>query len=198
MGSSGGVSGYTQAQSDARYQQLTQGVPQIPGDRGYIAWTQPTYTLVQGTAMPTAGLLMLRRLRRVPAASVTNIVTYLTAGGSSLTSGQCFAALYRSDATLVATTVDQAAAWATSGAKTMQLSGGPFSLTGGDYYIGAWYNGTTGPTIVRSGTLNANLSNIGLGSGYEAASADTGRTTTAPDPFGAQTPVVYEWWFALN
>jgi hypothetical protein len=172
--------------------------PALASDRGYLAWTQPTYVLNGGTALPTAGTVYLRRLRRVPAGSVTSIVTYLSAGGSALTAGQCFAALYTSAGALVAQSVDQAAAWATGGMKTMNLSGGPFPIAAGDYYVGVWFNGTTGPSVGRSGSVTATLTNTGLAApNLEAASADTSVTTLAPAPLGSQTSILFEWWFAL-
>lgn len=175
------------------------GPVQIPTDRGYLGWTQQPHVLAGGTVVPTAGTLFLRRVRRLLGSSVTNIVTYATAGGSVLTSGQCFVALFSSAGALIGQSADQAAAWATSGLKTAALAGGPYVVTPGDYYVGLWFNGTTGPSIARSGTINNNLVNAGLTApNFDAATADTGLTTTAPNPFGVQTSVVYEFWFALS
>lgn len=185
MGSSGGTVGSAPSQ--------------LPTDRGYLAWTQPINVMGGSTAMPTAGLLMLRRIRRVPAGPVTNIVTYVSGAGATLTSGQCFCALFTSAGVLVGQTADQSVAWVTTGLKTMALAGGPFSVAAGDYYVGCWFNGTTGPSLPRSGTINANLTNAGLvAPDFDSASANASVTTTAPNPFTTQTSVVYEWWFALN
>lgn len=174
-------------------------IASLPADRGFKAWTAPPDLAAGSTALPTAGLLMLRRIRRVPATSITNIVTYVAAGGTSLTSGQCFAALYTAAGALVGVTADQATAWAGVGVKTMALAGGPFTVTAGDHYVGVWFNGSAGPAFARNGTLNANLTNVGLSApNFGAASADSGLTTTAPATFGVQTTVVYEWWFALS
>lgn len=171
---------------------------QAPADRGWLAWTQPPHVLTAGSALTPAGTLQLRRLRRVPAASATSIVTFLTAAGSGLTAGQCFAALYTAAGALIAQTADQSTAWATTGLKTMTLAGGPYTLTAGDYYVGLWYQGTTGPTIIRSGTVSAALTNAGLSSpNFDMASANTGVTTTAPATLGTQTASVFEWWVAL-
>ncbi|WBB94191.1 hypothetical protein [Verrucosispora sp. WMMC514] len=173
-------------------------VPHQPADRGYLAWTQPPYALVAGTSLPTAGTLNLRRLRRVRAGAATSIVTYVTAAGNTLTAGQCFAALYTAAGALVAQTVDQATAWTSTGLKTMALAGGPHSLAGGDYYVGVWFQGTSGPGLVRSGTIATPLTNAGLAApNLEAATANTGVTTTAPATLGTLTASVFEWWFAL-
>lgn len=81
----------------------------------------------------------------------------------------------------------------------MPLAGGPYAVDAGDLYVGAWYNGTTGPSIARNGTVNATLTNVGLSApNLVAASADTGLTTAAPSSLAAQTAVVYEFWWALS
>lgn len=171
---------------------------QIPADRGLLAWTQPPHALAGGTAIPTAGLLYLRRVRRVPAGPVTSIVTHLTTLGVGLTAGQCFAALYTAGGTLIAQTADQATAWASAGLKVMTLTGGPYTVDAGDYYVGFWFNGTTGPAPVRSASISALLTNVGLTApNLETASANPGVTTTAPASLGAQTSQAIEWWFAL-
>ncbi len=173
--------------------------PSLPADRGYLAWTQPPYVLAAGSALPTAGTLVLRRIRRVPAGSVSTITTHVAVAGSALTAGQCFAALYTAAGVLIAQTADQASAWASTGLKAMPLAGGPYPLTAGDYYIGVWFNGTTGPAIIRSGSVSSVVTNAGLSApNLDAASANTGVTTAAPTPFGAQTSFVFEYWFALS
>lgn len=171
----------------------------VPSDRGWKAWTQPPYVLSASTALPTAGLLTLRRIRRVPATSITNIVTFLGTAGSSLTAGQCFAALFTAAGVLVGQSADQAASWASAGLKTMALAGGPYPLAAGDYYVGVWFNGTTGPAIVRHTGVSNNLSSAGQSApNLETCSADAGVTTTAPNPFGAQTATGVEYWYALS
>lgn len=171
---------------------------QVPADRGYLAWTQPLWAISATTALPAAGTVNLRRIRRVPAGPVTSILVYLGAAGSGLTSGQCFAALYTAAGALIGQTADQATPWASGGLKTMALTGGPFTVAAGDLYIAAWFNGTTGPSLVRSGFANATLTNIGLASpNLEAATANASVTTTAPSSLGAQTVTTLEWWAAL-
>ncbi|HEY9417125.1 MAG TPA: hypothetical protein VIQ30_20395 [Pseudonocardia sp.] len=184
--------------ADARLGTVEASLPQIPADRGYLAWTQPPYALNGGVIMPTPGMLQLRRLRRVPAATVTSIVGWTLTGGSSLTAGQCFAALYTAAGALIAQTTDQSTAWATTGLKVMPLAGGPYNLAAGDYYVGLWFNGTTGPTFARSGGISSVLTNIGLAApNLDAAVADLGVTTSAPTTLGAQGLASSEFWFAL-
>jgi hypothetical protein len=136
---------------------------------------------------------------RVPAGTVTNIIALLTSAGSGLTSGQCFASLFTSAGTLLSSTADQAANWATSGRKVMALAS-PQTVAAGDYYVGWWYNGTTGPSLAR-GNLNFGTSflNGSLASpNLLYASADTGLTTAAPASMGAQSAGQTAWWLALS
>ncbi|MEV5211338.1 hypothetical protein AB0K35_28080 [Micromonospora sp. NPDC053740] len=172
--------------------------PSQPSDRGYLAWTQPPYAVTAGSVIPTAGVLNLRRVRRVPAGSVSSIVAFVAVAGVTLTAGQCFAALFTASGTRVAQTADQASAWASTGLKVMPLAGGPYPIAAGDYYVGVWFNGATGPSLIRSGSVSSVVTNAGLTApSLEAATADTGLTTTAPASFAAQTPGVFEFWFAL-
>lgn len=175
--------------------------PALPADHGLLAWNMPISAAVAATAVAVAGRIEFSRLRRVPACTATNLVTLCTTAGSTLTSGQCFGALWTSAGALVGQTTDQATAWASTGVKTMQLSGGPFALAAGDYIVGFWFNGTTGPTFSRyvtssglSAITNANLS----APNFNAGTADTGRTTTAPSSLGTQTGTGTCYFVALS
>lgn len=175
--------------------------PSIPADRGYIAWNMPVYAATGAAALTTAGTLYLMRIERVPAAPVTNIVMHCTAAGNTLTAGQCFACLYTAAGALIGTTADQSAAWASLGEKIMPLTGGPYTVAAGAHYAGFWFNGTTGPTFTRytNSIGNATLLNAGtIAPNFIAASANTGRTTTAPNPFSTQGAFSAQWWVALS
>lgn len=171
-----------------------------PADHNFLAWTvDPGVLPATSSALSSAGTLHLVRLHVPTAISVTNIVIYVSVAGSTLTAGQCFAALYTAAGARVAVTADQATAWASTGVKTMALASGPFSLTAGDHYVGMWFNGTTGPTLARSAGLGAAITNIGLSApNLRCATADTGLTTAAPATLGAQTAAGILWWVALS
>lgn len=172
--------------------------PVVPADIGYLAWSMPANQITGTTTMATAGRLELVRVLRVPAGTITNIIIHVATAGSSLTSGQCFAALYTAAGARVGVTADQAVAWATSGRKVMALTA-PYAHTGGDLYAGWWYNGTTGPTLIRmSGTISAMINGDLSAPNLLYATADTSLTTTAPDPFGAQTGGAVAWYVALS
>jgi hypothetical protein len=79
----------------------------------------------------------------------------------------------------------------------MAIAGGAQSLAAGNYYIGLWFNGTTGPSLR---TCNTNTS-VNAGTAAPTllwATADSGLTTTGPNPFGAQTALGFSWWVALS
>lgn len=169
----------------------------VPADHGLLAWTFPPDVGPNATALTPAGVLFLRRVRRVPAGPVTGAAIMVTTAGSTLTAGQCFAAVYTAAGVLVGTSADQSVAWASTGLKLMPLAGGPFTVVAGDMYVGVWYNGTTGPTLARAG-LNAPYTNANLSApNLIAATSTTGLTTTAPDPFGAQSAGANSFWAAV-
>jgi hypothetical protein len=75
---------------------------------------------------------------------------YVVTAGSSLTSGQNFAALYDSSKNLVGITADQATAWGTTGEKVMALTT-PYVVTAPGLFKGAmWSVGTTPPAFART------------------------------------------------
>lgn len=175
--------------------------PLIAADRGYLYWSMPLYATNGVSAFTPAGTMHIMRLYRVPALTVTSIAVGVSTAGSGLTSGQCFAALYTAAGTLVGQTADQSAVWNATGIKVMALTGGPYPITAGDYYVGFWYNGTTGPSFIRwnNSTGNTAISNAGhAASPFATATANTGLTTTAPSPLGAQTISSPLWWVALQ
>lgn len=172
--------------------------PARPSDRGLIAWNMPISVAANSTVVSPAGTLFLMKIRRVPAGNITNVCLLMSVVGSTLTTGQCFAALYTSAGVLVGQTADQAANWsATAALKTMALVGGPYPVAAGDYYVGWWYNGTTGPQFLRG--LSSALYNSGTTAPtLETATANTGLTTTAPNPFGTQTSQNNAWFAAVS
>lgn len=178
---------------------VTVSAPSIASDRGYLAWSLPPFAATAGSALATAGTVYLTRLRRVPAGTVTNIIIFLSAGGSTLTVGQCFAALYDSAGTLLGTTADQSTSWASAGFKTMPLSGGSVTRSSGDLYVAKWFNGTTGPSLYRSSNTSATMNNAGLvAPDMETATANTGVTTSAPATLGTQTAAGLHYWVAVS
>src|SRR6185437_4154150 len=105
-----------------------------PGDAGLLAWNFDPAGF-QGASGPTNNTVFLIRVNVRVALSVTNVLAYISAGGTGLTSGQNFAGLYAGQTVgpytagqLIGTSADQTASWASGGLKTMALAGGPFAV----------------------------------------------------------------------
>lgn len=158
----------------------------LPSDLGYLAWTQDPNSCRDNSALTTAGRVQLTRLIRVPAGSITNLEMCILAAGATLTAGQCFAALYSvATGALLGTTADQAAAWVSTGSKTMPISGGPVSWAGGDLWVAVFYNGTTGPGFLRPPSgASGNGKAAAASARFTRDSTNTGRTTTMPGTLG--------------
>ena len=152
---------------------LAQGFNQwVPSDQGWLSWTHDPANNVGSVPLTTSGTVYMFAVPLRQAATVSSIITSFTAGGGTLTAGQCFAGLYNSAGTRVGVTADQAANWATMGPKVMALTA-PANLPAGMYYVAYLFNGTTGPTVVRGISDGQGAVNTGL-------TAATFRTSTGP------------------
>lgn len=166
-------------------------------DHGLATWAfDPAIGASNSTPLSTAGTLYLVKLHMPVAQTITNILLFLTSAGATLTTGECFAALYQ-NGNLLGSTADQSTAWGTSGFKTMPISGGGVAVAAGDVYVGMWFNGTTGPAPLRgngNSSVNLNLS----ASTARFGSANTGLTTTAPATLGAISGISVAYWAGLS
>jgi len=168
-------------------------------DHNYLAWTgEPAVYGAATTILASNGLMYVARIALREAKTISTISMYCVVQGATLTSGQNFAALYSGAGALLSQSVDQSTAWATIGLKAMTLAG-PQAVPAGYVYVGLWGNGTTLPTFARASHQAAGLSNAGLAApNLRFATADTGRTTTAPATIGTQTASLIQWWIALS
>ncbi|MDB5175439.1 MAG: hypothetical protein JWM81_297 [Candidatus Saccharibacteria bacterium] len=115
----------------------------------------------------TSGVIYLIRLAVPDTRTLARVGFNIVAGGVSLTAGQCFAGIYDAAGNLLGQTADQAAAWATAGAKNMTpVAVGSLSVNPGYVYAAFLSNGTTGPTISRSLGLGNWLQVGGAGTNY--------------------------------
>jgi hypothetical protein len=169
-----------------------------PSDHNLLGWTYDPICLAgSNVALATAGKLYLFKIKIVEAMSITNIIADCVAAGTSLTSGQCFVALYQ-DGSLIGQSADQSTAWASTGIKTMALAGGPFAVSAGYVYAAFWFNGTTGPAFYRSSGLTE-MHNVGLtAANSRFASSDSSVTTTAPASLGTKTAINIAVWVGLS
>lgn len=171
-----------------------------PADHNLLTWTMDPAIPVGGTIL-TAGVLYLARIKLPEDSTVTNLIACVTTGGSTLTAGQNFGALYTSTGTLVAITADQSVSWTGAGAKTMALAGGPYALTAGTYYAALLANGTTPPTFLRGHGTSTSTLNIGLtaATGARALTSGTGQTTPPASVTLASASLDFKaWWLALS
>ena len=168
----------------------------LPEDLGYKAWTTDPATMSNAVLMVTAGALHLQRLKLRSPAPITNVHLFLSAGGTSLTVGQCFAGLYNGAGTLIGTTADQSTAWLTAGVQNMALVGGPFTPPSGDIFVACYVN-TAGalPTFRTCGTPT---SGVNVGTPARFTTANTGLTTALPGTLGAQTITGQTYWAAVS
>lgn len=213
----GGVDNTTLPQSDAAVAVAGASVIAAPANHAHprTVWTPNDHALVTWSydvsfavntsllsAAGAAGTLNLVRVHVPVQSTITNIITFVSTAGATLTAGQCFAALFNAAGALIAITADQSTAWTSTGIKTMALAGGPYLQAAGDYYVGLWYNGTTPPTLIRTSSIGgsgtANPINIGLASNFRYATANTGLTTAAPANLGALTASAIAWWVGLS
>jgi hypothetical protein len=172
-------------------------------DQGFITWNFDGPASLSGSnvALATAGTMYVMAMKLSTAATITNIVTVLTANGSTLTTGQCFAALYQgTGGTLLGTTSDQASAWGSGATKllTMAISGGPVTAAAGTLYAGFWFNGTTGPAFWRTDGTQT-MMNAGLAAATSRwGVANTSLTTTAPSTLGVISASGTAYWAAVS
>jgi hypothetical protein len=172
-----------------------------PADHNLIAWNFDSQLVTSGsTALATAGTVYTVKIPLRRAASITNILLDVGTAGATLTSGQCFAALYQGVAgALLGVTAEQHTNWQSTGVKPMALAGGPFAAAAGMLIVAFWFNGTTGPSLGRLGSLSQSLTNVGLAAAQSIyGTADTGITTTAPNPVGTIAAAANSWWVALS
>jgi hypothetical protein len=167
-------------------------------DHGLVAWTFDPAGVQAGTVQPTAGLAQVVRVRAL-STTVTNILLHLTAGGSVLTAGQCFAALYTDAGVLLASTADQASNWGSGGLKTCTLTAPQTVTLNAWYRVLWWFQGTTGPTISRGVNSSSAIVNVGMTvPTVRYSTANTGLTTAAPGTIGTQTGGATAWWVGLS
>lgn len=147
-------------------------VPQ-PSDHGLLGWTLDPAG-VNNTFAPTAGVIYIHRVIAAASGTVNNILTDLQAGGTTLTSSQCFAGLYDASGNRLGVTADTSGSWNTSGTKTNALTAGVAVTKGTAYYIAFVVNGSGLPSFRRS-TTSDRMANFNLAT---SVSRFAGSTTT--------------------
>lgn len=186
-------SGYTIAAVASKASLLTSArnfTAASPHDYGLLGMTFPPPLSGTGNVLSAGGALCIAKIYVPVTISVTNILTYVSTAGSGLTASQCFAGIYDSAGNKLAGTGDQSTSWNSTGLKTMAISGGPVSITGGtDTWVwGALlYNGTTSPSIVNLSSNNGAQTNFGLAAASFIAGTLSNSYTALPASFTPST-----------
>jgi hypothetical protein len=184
---------------------LGSATPQ-PSDHNLNGWTYDPAAAVFGTlAQATAGLVRVARVK-IMTPVLTNIHFHLTAGGNTLTAGQCFAAAYNDAGALLgpgAVTASLHATgangWGDGGFKTHPLNT-PMAVNPGAWYrIAWWFNGTAGATFSRASNNGSAIVNANQTAGQaQYATANAGVTTTAPGNLSGYAGDSTAWFVATS
>lgn len=163
---------------------------------GLLWWAFDPAMVVSPSLALTSGTVTYSKITICATTVVSNIVLYLTAGGSTLTSGQNLVGIYDSSGVRQALSADQSASWTTTGTKTISV--GPVTLHPGDYYIAILSNGTS-PISINSSASNASM-NAGITSApYRANFSAGGQTSLASSiTLGGLTQQTVLGWCGLK
>ncbi len=169
----------------------------LASDAGYVAWAYDHALAVNSFTLTPSGTIYTIKLRLPRSGTITNIHQVVLTVGNTLTSGQCFGALYQ-NGSLLAQTADQSVAWVSTGHKTMALSA-PVQAVAGIVVVAFWYNGTTGPTFPRAVSSSNGITNVGMSAANSRfGTADTSITTTGPSTLGTLSAGSNALWAALS
>lgn len=176
-------------------------------DHGLVAWSFDPANMQAGTILPTAGLLQVVRVRALTSVA-TSIEMYVTAGGTTLTSGQCLAALYSGAGALLGAGAVTASAhgtgatgWGDAGAKSLPLTVAQAVTPYADYLVCFYANtGGTLPTFARAAAVASGAAlNVGMAAPtLRFSSANSGLTTAMPANVGAQTAIGTAWLVGIK
>jgi parallel beta-helix repeat protein len=168
-------------------------------DYGWITWSFDIAIPSSSGAPSASGTVQVVRLHVPVATTVSNILLAISSGGTGLVGGQNFAGLYQGGV-LLGSTADQSVAWATSGVKTMAISGGPVTVAAGDVYVAFFGNQSSGSLPAFAVASSSSWINGGklVNTNARFGIADTGRTTSLPSALGAISAVNVAYWAALS
>jgi hypothetical protein len=133
----------------------------IPSDHGYQAWAYDPIQATSSTAMGTAGIIHLIKVKVVTAATITGVAFRITSGGASVANG--FVALYDTSGNRLAVSAAITTNWQSAGNKTNAFTG-TYAAAAGTYYVAILQGSGTMPTLTRGSTSSS------LNEGLAAAS----------------------------
>lgn len=165
----------------------------LPTDLGLHGWNMPIWYCGSSTIPAVAGTLQVVKVPVPVADTITDIMMAVASAASSdIANG--WVALYDSSKNFLAQSSDQSVPWKTQGIKAATLSS-PQPVSAGYVYFAFWIgSATTLPGFARS-SQGSSLNNMLLSAANSFfATADTGKTTTAPASLGAFTAINTTWW----
>lgn len=169
-----------------------------PRDHGWLTWSFPVTDCNSTAFTPVAGQVTAAKVYLPQTTTVTNVILFVSAAGTALTSGQNFMGLYSAAGNLLSATADQTTAWGTTGLKPTALTTAQTSLAAGYYYVAMFANNITSLTLARCNTSNS-LLNAGLTSGTSRfATGSSSNTTVMPSTMGTLTSSSNGLWAALS
>lgn len=171
-------------------------------DSGFQAWSADPVLATGTSAALVSGSLYLNQVKVTNTFVTTSIWYVVHAGGSGLTSGQNFIALFDAAGNRVAISADLTTDWATPATKNTPWVSSA-SLAPGMYYAAILSNGTTPINVVKTatftntGAFTANLSSANLrsstgGTGLTSLTAVPSTVTMSNRSAGSNT-----FWCAL-
>jgi hypothetical protein len=188
-----------------------------PSAYGLQAYNFPYLFAVNGTntgsAVTTAGLLYLAKVPLAAGTVVTNLWFSIATAAATPTSGENFGGIYNQSGTLVATTADLSTTIGTNtGPIEAPLTAAYTVPSGGNYYVGFFFNAGTQPVLTCYGgqvTVTTSVAHFGSATtfGNTAAkypfsvSATTGNTTAMPASITMSSNTAtgaYAYWVGLN
>ena len=172
--------------------------PLNPADLALKAWNFPTYNCTGTATFSVVGSVYMTLMHLQTGLTYSNIHVNVIANGGTASAGSCFAGLYNSTGTLVATTADLSGVLSTvagkTGLMTFPLATAYTPTTSGQYYVGMFFNasGTASFPVLggMTGQTAANSLTTYAGSvGFTALSTLTTPVGTGgtvyPSPFAA-------------
>lgn len=169
-----------------------------PAQLGFKQWNYDPVNFQAGTVLPANGTLYVQKLYTPVSLSVTNVIYQVVTAGATLTANQNFAGLYSAAGALLGSTADQSTGWTSVGTRTMALTGGPFTVAAGFFYVALYSNGTTRPSMARTGNNIGGMNGLLSAANSRWASANTGLTTALPATLGAFTATNLAFWAAVS
>jgi hypothetical protein len=118
--------------------------PLSPGDLGLKAWNFPTYQCTGTATFSVVGSVYLSMMHLQYGLTYSNVYVNVLANVGTATAGSCFAGLYNSAGTLVATTADLSGVLGThagsTGILTFPLATAYTPASSGQFYAGMFFN----------------------------------------------------------